>query len=240
MGLLELDDFLDGLLVALRETVPSDWSAMHELPAELPNTVSITVPPVPDRFHERFAELAPQNPLVDYFMRTRDGQAIRISDLMSRRELHQLDLYRDIYAPLGIEYQIAFMLPSREERILGIALSRQGRDFTQAERDLLNLARPYLIEAYRTALAYTRISDGAGRGIALEDLHALGLTSRQAEVLRLVAMGRSDQDAAAELGIAVRTAQKHLERSYRVLGVTSRSAAARRAWATVSGEQQMA
>jgi DNA-binding NarL/FixJ family response regulator len=117
---------------------------------------------------------------------------------------------------------------------MGVALSRSDRDFTVSERDLLNLIRPYLIQAYRNALDHTRLSRSAG-GINLEALASLGLTRRQAEVLRLVAMGRSDQDAADELGIAPRTAQKHMQLAYRTLGVTERSQAARLAWDLTEG-----
>jgi DNA-binding NarL/FixJ family response regulator len=49
-------------------------------------------------------------------------------------------------------------------------------------------------------------------------------------VLRLVAMGSSDQDTATALGIGARTVQKHLEHCYRRLGVDNRSQAARAAW----------
>ena len=169
-------------------------------------------------------------------MRTRDGRALRFSDLVTRRELHRLELYRKVYLPLGVEYQIAFTLPSAAQRVLGIALSRGDRDFTAIERDLLNLARPYLIQAYRNALAHTELARGAGRQIVVADLLALGLTERQSQVLRLVAMGRSDHDAAGELGIGVRTVQKHLEHCYRTLGVGDRSQAARLAWAAAGAE----
>jgi len=56
---------------------------------------------------------------------------------------------------------------------LGIARSRGKRDFTASERDLLNLARPYLIQAYRNALAYTALARGAGRQIVVADLQGL-------------------------------------------------------------------
>ena len=115
-----------------------------------------------------------------------------------------------------------------------VALSRSNRDFTAAERDLLNLARPYLIQTYRNALAHTAVTREASTGIALADLRALGLTQRQAEVLRLVAMGHSNQHAAEALGIAERTAQKHLEHCFRVLDVTTRSQASQIAWATAT------
>jgi DNA-binding NarL/FixJ family response regulator len=53
-----------------------------------------------------------------------------------------------------------------------------------------------------------------------------GLTARQAEVLCLVARGRTDRQIAAALGLSAETVGRHLSRIYRTLGVTSRAAAA--------------
>ncbi len=234
MGLLDVEELCMGLLRALREVVPAEWCALNELPAELPHTVSISEPEAPAEMHAAFARYGQENPLVQYFLRTHEGRATRFSDVVTRSELHALDLYREVYRPMGVEYQIAFTLPSTSQRVLGIALSRAERDFTTGERDLLNLARPYLIQAYRNALAYSRLAHGAGRQIVVSDLRELGLTRRQSEVLRLVAMGHSDHDAAVALGMGVRTAQKHLERCYRTLGVSGRSQAARLAWTAAS------
>lgn len=231
IGLLELDEFSYGLLRVLREEVPSDFCAIHELPADLPHTISLTDPPTSRDAHAEFARYAPQNPIAEYFLRTRDGRATRFSDLITHRELHQLDLYREVYKPLGVEYQIAFTLPSGPERILGVALSRCERDFTAVERDLLNLARPYLIQAYRNALAHTDLMRASGISVSIPALRSLGLTARQAEVLQLIAMGYSSEHAATALGIRARTAQKHLEHCYRTLNVNSRSEASRVAWA---------
>jgi DNA-binding CsgD family transcriptional regulator len=232
MGLLDLDELCRALIVSLREAVPADWCALHELPAELPHTLSLTEPPLPLEFHEVFARYASQNPLVGHYLRTHDGRATRFSDLVTRRQLHRLDLYREVYRPLGVEYQISFTLPSASARLLGVALSRGKRDFSTAERELLNLARPYLIQVYRNALSHTQLRALAERQILISDLVALKLTTRQAETLRLVAMGHSDRGAAAALGIEVSTVHKHLQNSYRTLGVRSRSQAAGAAWAT--------
>src|ERR1700739_707475 len=231
IGLLELDELSYGLLRGLREAVPSEFCAIHELPADLPHTVSLTDPSVPPAIHTAFARYASQNPIADHFLRTRDGRATRFSDLITRRELHKLDLYSKVYKPLAVEYQIAFTLPSGAERILGVALSRGKRDFTAAERDLLNLARPYLIQTYRNALAHTDLMRASGTSVSIGALLPLGLTERQAEVLRLIAMGYSSEHAATALGISARTAQKHLEHCYRALNVNSRSEASRLAWA---------
>lgn len=234
IGVLELDEFAHTLLYVLRAALPAEWCALNEVPADLPGTVSLTDPPVPVEIHETFARYAMQNPIAAHFIRTGEGRATRFSDLISRRELHELELYQQVYSPLNVEYQIAFTLPSTRERVLGVSLSRARRNFSARERDLLNLARPYLIELYRNALAFAERGNhrsGSTARLPLEQLQALGLSRRQAEVLRLIATGYATPDAASILGISPRTAQKHLEHCYRTLGVTSRSQASHAAWA---------
>jgi len=51
------------------------------------------------------------------------------------------------------------------------------------------------------------------------------LSKRETEVLRLIATGKSDDDVAAELGIAARTVRFHLENAKQKLGVTTRAQA---------------
>jgi DNA-binding CsgD family transcriptional regulator len=73
-------------------------------------------------------------------------------------------------------------------------------------------------------------------GLTVERLRDLGLTAREAEALRHLALGSAGPDIARAMGIAPRTAAKHLQAVYAKLGVTSRSEAARAAWAAVDGE----
>ncbi|TDE12195.1 helix-turn-helix transcriptional regulator [Jiangella asiatica] len=53
-----------------------------------------------------------------------------------------------------------------------------------------------------------------------------GLTTRQLDVLRLVAAGKSNRDIAAELVISANTVSRHLDNIYAKLGVSTRAAAA--------------
>ena len=66
-----------------------------------------------------------------------------------------------------------------------------------------------------------------------EALLGLGLTQRQAEVLRLVALGESTGAIARSLGISARTVDKRLQAIFERLGVRSRAAAAATAWAGI-------
>ena len=65
-------------------------------------------------------------------------------------------------------------------------------------------------------------------------LDPLELSSREAEVLSWVAMGKTDAEIGKILGLSPRTVQKHLERIYQKLGVENRTAAAARAYEIAS------
>ena len=57
--------------------------------------------------------------------------------------------------------------------------------------------------------------------------HPAGLTSREVEVLRLVATGMTNAQVAQRLFVSPRTVHRHLNSIYHKLGVGSRSAATR-------------
>lgn len=238
-GLLEIDEFRTGLLDALREALPSDWVSLNEVGERPEQTISIVEPPMEQRWHELWARYGSQNPLVARIERTRDGRVFRFSDVVTPAELHALDVYRELFGPIGLEHQIAFSLPSPSQTIIGVALSRRERDFSDDERDLLELARPHLIQAYNNAMRYSRLMrarlDGPLRVDPEHDeLLGRGLTRREIQVVRLVANGCSDREIAAILAISHRTVQKHLQRCYAKLGVHDRARAAALALAEIA------
>jgi DNA-binding CsgD family transcriptional regulator len=240
-GLLDLDEFRGGLMRGLQSVLPSDWVSLNDLGPDPATAVVLIEPPFPPDAHEVFARLAHENPLIRRYQETHDGRAYRFSDVATPDELHALALYREFYGPIGLEHQIAFTLPHEPDRLLGVAMSRAGRDYSDAERDLLNRARPFLIQSYRNAIECSALRADLGRRAfshalvvgesRLSDaLAARGLTEREADVLRGIATGRSSMAIGDALGIAERTVNKHLEHIYRKLAVHSRSEAATLAW----------
>jgi DNA-binding CsgD family transcriptional regulator len=84
---------------------------------------------------------------------------------------------------------------------------------------------------YRTALA---TFEQLGAGADVQETRALmgqpaslprGLTAREAEVLRLVAAGKTNRDIAVELVISEHTVARHLQNLFAKIGVSSRAAA---------------
>jgi DNA-binding NarL/FixJ family response regulator len=227
LGLLDLEELRAGMLDALLSAVPSKWASLNDVGPD--GVKALVTPHLDEVWHDRFAELAHENPLYQHWLETRDGRAYRFCDVTTREALEATRLYREVYAPLGINYQIVVTLPADPDRVLAIVMHREDREFDDAERDFLNLARPFLIQAYTNAVAYTALKRQSGDALA-EMLRGHGLTARQAEVVRLVALGGSNRDVAMQLGLSDRTVQKHLEHAFRALGVQTRSAAAARAW----------
>jgi DNA-binding CsgD family transcriptional regulator len=66
-----------------------------------------------------------------------------------------------------------------------------------------------------------------------------GLTTRELEVLRLVAAGRSNRDIAADLFISPKTASVHVSNILGKLGVASRGEAAAAAYSTVDDRRRL-
>jgi DNA-binding CsgD family transcriptional regulator len=234
-GLLDIDELRYGLLDAMHRALPSEYVSLNDIGPGRRDVVALMTPDAAPELYEAWIRNAHENPLLQHYQRTLDGRAMRFSDVCTTEHIHGLALYREVYEPLGVEHQMAFTLPAGPRRVLAIALSRSERDYSDSERDLADRARPFLIQAYLNAIAYQSARAGLERAAQpsaplLESLLAAGLTHREAQSLRLVALGQSNHHVAAALGISHRTVGKHLERGFRKLGVRDRSSAAARVW----------
>jgi DNA-binding CsgD family transcriptional regulator len=326
----DLAQFRAGVVEALNRVVPSDRVGYNEI---APNQVlAVMIPEYDESLMPRFIALSHENPLIARYRRTGDGRPYRISDVVDQETFHATPLYQEFYRLMGIESQVAFCLPSRPQLLVGLALTREREDFSDHEVQLLALARPHLMQAYRNAeLRGTRLAtlaaleaglDTLGRHVVVIDSHGrvefatdgarrlldewirlhgglpeemhtwisahsghrpaaepyllrtaaggvlvrllpstredrrrvlllesapgelnvaalrgLGLTPREAEALRLVALGHAPAQTAAEMGIARRTVDKHLQQIYAKLGTPSQAQAAATAWAAVGVER---
>jgi DNA-binding CsgD family transcriptional regulator len=318
------EEFRAILLPGYRTLVSALHVSYNEIEGDGRVAAAIVEPALPGWAVPAWEKYAGENPLLRRYLRTRDGRALRFSDIASPGELRELPLYREFYAPLGVEHQIAFILPSTPQLTIGVALTRGDVDFSERDRRLLELTRPHMIQAYRAAelreqlaatvgglrsgldadgralvlldregavrfasaaakelfgdgvgelvegreppaalgdwlarrersaaievggrsiLVRRTISDGRvvlllddpDRALSLAALEALGLTPREAAVLRELALGAGTDEAAARLEMAPRTLAKHLQRVNTKLGVGDRGQAVATAWAAAAG-----
>ena len=215
-----LDQFRLAVTTGIRSVVGADLASYTEVDLRTRTVIAPLDPPIAaDDQIAAFGRLAHQHPLV---ART-PATAGTISDHLTSRRFHALELYADVYRPLGTEDQLAInILPADSPVRIGIALNRSGATFRPADRDALDTLRSVLLRAYYRALERQHRSL-----TAIADPTSLTLTSRQREVLMLVAQGATNQQIAHELGISRRTVENHLYAAYRQLDVSNRTAATR-------------
>jgi DNA-binding CsgD family transcriptional regulator len=79
--------------------------------------------------------------------------------------------------------------------------------------------------------------EGGTGALSVTALRGFGLSARQAESLRYLALGHSPSQIASQMGIARRTVDKHLQNVYAKLGATTSSEATATAWAAVGVER---
>lgn len=140
-----------------------------------------------------------------------------VSDFYTPREYHATGMYIDCMRPFGIEHgaMLSISAPRGRARRLVFFRSR-GPDFSDHERLLLSLLRPHLDELYQRLERERRIVPY--------------LTTRQVELLRLVALGRTNAEIARELVVSAATVRKHLENIFARLDVATRTGAVARAF----------
>ncbi|AZP21418.1 LuxR family transcriptional regulator [Streptomyces aquilus] len=134
-------------------------------------------------------------------------------DYQSAREIRNQAFYSEYLRP--VVNTIFVMLPSPPGRIRTYNFSREdSRRFSERDRLALELLRPHLYAVYREA--------------ALRRQTPVRLTVRELDVMRAVANGLTTEAIAGQFVVAPSTVRKHLENTFRKLGVSSRTAAVAR------------
>jgi DNA-binding CsgD family transcriptional regulator len=212
------DGFPVAVLAGAQELVPCDVVSFVEFdPVQRRDYVDQSLPAgdaEPDPvFYRHYWDCPP----CSYPDRSGDLLSVTtISDFYTRQQWHNTGMYADYLGPAGVEAEtmICLSAPAGHARRL-IFVRGPGPDFDGRDRLLLSLLRPHLNECYQE-LSRRRA--------------APALTSRQWELLHLLAAGHSNAQIARQLVVSVSTVRKHLENIFTRLGVTNRTAAIAKAF----------
>lgn len=179
-----------------------------------------------DHLFERSGELARlENPIYPLLI---DGETdpVRLSDLMSLRELRRTNLYQEVMTTVGITRQMAIGVQG--ETCLGaLTINRGGRDFTSEEQAIAGLIGPHIATAFETDQLIHSLHPREQKLITTDftALRRLGLTRREAEVMMWIMEGKRDGEIAVILNSSVRTVNHHVGVILRKLAVETRTAA---------------
>jgi len=229
-GARRTDALRAAVLAAVRAVIPCEMASFNIIRPAL-GRVQVTTAPgwiesSPDAIgtvERRFLE----HPVVAYFVRTRDEHSRKLSEFLSRRQFHDTALYVELYRQFGIEFQALMPIILGPSTSVGVVLSRCWTDFSERDRTLLDLLRPHVAQAYRTAQRL-ELAGQAGETESARAVEDAGLTPREREVLDRACRGEANAVIADALSLSPLTVKKHLEHVYDKLHVHTRGAAVAR------------
>jgi DNA-binding CsgD family transcriptional regulator len=145
-------------LEALAELVPADvltWDRV-ELATGTVDHAATPVGAEPPGAFEAVVGYAGDHPLLATHA-TRRRPALRLSEVVERGALGRGELYGDLLHAAGVEYEIAIGMRTGRDEVVVAGLGRTEREFSERDRDVLDIARPGLEAALRATQARGRL-----------------------------------------------------------------------------------
>lgn len=146
------------------------------------------------------------------------GRPYSVRDFFSRPKLRDLDIFREVYAPMGYEDHCFVHVPTDENAAIFFGLFRDSV-FQEQDKKLLELAQPHLQDARRLALAHTAIG---GKPAGPEVFSRCGFTSRECETIYWLVCGHTNSEIAEQLRVPLDVVSASLRIIYEKMGVASR------------------
>jgi DNA-binding CsgD family transcriptional regulator len=226
--------FVPPLLEELRALIPADAISFSEL--DRVAQVGLGYVSIGEEDHEGapaevYWNLRHEYPTCSHHDLTGDWRARRLSDLISRPQLHRRGIYCEWLRPWGVEYELSAGLESPQTHTkVFIFVRGNGSDFSERDREVLDALRPWLARLYSLAHERRRLRQALARlDVAAEgEVAALPLTARERQVLELVGEGMTNAQVAQSLWLSPGTVRRHLENAFAKLGVHTRTAAVAR------------
>jgi DNA-binding CsgD family transcriptional regulator len=119
-----------------------------------------------------FWRIVDRHPLCRHHAETGRLDAIKLSDFGGRRARRRLEIYTDWYGRYGIVDELEAGLWPSQRFTKTLILQSFSRDFTERDRNVLNVLRPHLTALYRRGLERASAADVLA---ALETTHSVGV-----------------------------------------------------------------
>lgn len=150
------------------------------------------------------------------------GRPFLRGDYLSDADFYAAPVYREGFAKAGISDHAAMLVQADPERVFFIGLELLSGTFQPEQREVLEMLQPHIINACQLARQQSHLEE------ALDDpdvFRRAGLSARQAEVLSLMARGKSNPEIGDLLGLGLATVKSYVKAIFDKLGVDNRHAA---------------
>ena len=152
-----LADFPARVFEAMQPFLSCDYCAYHEFTKFTPVRSVVSPAYRPDL--QALVEFLDQHPSITNTRAQKLNSSVKISDFLTLSKWRRTDLYNHLFRPENQNYQLAFITTAPDVE-LGPALNRSCIDFTEEERQLLDLIRPHLIRAFHNSRLLSELARG--------------------------------------------------------------------------------
>ena len=154
-----LDEFRNHLVDNLRRLIPCEIATYDEMNPDRHTSIDRgspagAFPPAVSRLWQRVMH---EHSVLIHCQRTGDLHAYRISDFYSQTEYHRLALYHEYYKKISIEDALCKGIRVSGPVVIGCAMHRSRRTFSNRDRLVFDLVGPPLTQAWRNAKTITKI-----------------------------------------------------------------------------------
>jgi DNA-binding CsgD family transcriptional regulator len=155
----DLSTFTSVLLPATQHLIPSVVACYAQFDPVQGRVVAQAIYPeiAPGKDSLEQASILSRHPVFEAWSRMGDTAALRRSDLLSRRQWHRHEVFQHVYKDWGCEDSMPVGLPA-PRGLLACLCSERDTEFTEAERDILDLVRPHIAQMYRSAEMVTLLA----------------------------------------------------------------------------------
>ena len=171
------EPFTPELLLELGRLIEADWVTYHEVDHVRRRPLMYVLREGDDDVEEEEDddgtdedwELMQEHPVCRRWRESGTLEALRLSDVITRREFRRTRHYTEYFVPWGMEFELKTRLPSPPWHVQTFVLHRSGvRDFTPRDRLVLDVLTPHFSRLREAARTRRRLA------AALGELHRAG------------------------------------------------------------------
>ena len=173
------------------------------------------------RLPERVVATGADCPINRFHLDGHDEEVVVLSSVTEVEAYRNSDHYREIYGETGTTDALSIPFGSDGD-IARVIICRRGEGFGDGDIETARILQPVLAGCLRQSRVMEKLNANPLGEPAMRDR---GLTAREAQIFARLAGGATSQAVGQELGISVRTVEKHVQNIYARLGARNRAEA---------------
>lgn len=151
----ELERLPDTIIELLARLVPGDSTSYNEYEPAAGRLLVIIKPELtglPEKL-PAFEASFQEHPVAAHFQKTSSLSVFKMSDFYTTQQYRKTGIFNEFYRYFDVTHQLSVFISNASQRQICMALNRSRRDFSERDRQVVELLRPHFTQAIANATA---------------------------------------------------------------------------------------